>query len=441
MRIRRLGCLIICMLLFVLPAAALDPPVPEQIYGSQALLYCVESGQTLFEKNADTAALPASLTKLMTALIVLEHEPDLTRQTTVSQTAVQVESDSTRIGLIPGEVVTLHDMIYGTLMYSANDAANVLAEYVGQTQQGFAAMMNARAAELGCKSTHFQNAHGLDAGQHYTSARDIALIMEALLQHPRFLEISRAPAYTMPPTNKYNQQRIFKTKQQMRMPDSEFFNPAVIASKNGYTSKAHHTQAVAARKDGMTWIAVSMGASEDRMDAWRDMRTLIDYGLEQFHAVTLTPYQVADMATRVLGQRVLPSACEELTVVLPLDADTEKLSLSRKPDGSYVVMLRYEGEDMTVGQAGNGWQTQTVEPVASTEEKPIESEPNGFQLWLTSTVSSAFLRLLPWLVGAFGVAFTIFIVRYILRRRREEQEFDYLLGMRTYKKKRKRRYW
>ena len=184
-------------MLFASHAAALSiPAIQEQIFGAQAILYCVESGQTLYEKNADTPARPASVTKLMTALIVLEQVEDLSKTTTVSNTAVQIERDSTHIALVPGEVVTLQDMLYAALMQSANDASNVLAEAVAGSQAEFVRLMNARAAELGCTGTHFENAHGLDGDTHLMTARDLAKITEALLHHPRFLQIAGAQSYT-----------------------------------------------------------------------------------------------------------------------------------------------------------------------------------------------------------------------------------------------------
>ena len=261
MSIRRLCCLVLTLWLLAGSAFATAPALQEEIYAPEALLYCVESGQTLYEKEADKPVPPASVTKLMTALVVLEHEADLSQTTTVSDTAVDIERDSTNIALVPGEEVTLEDMLYATLMQSANDAANVLAEYVGGTQAGFAQMMNDRAAALGCTGSHFENAHGLDAPGHVMTARDVARILAALLDDPRFLEIAGALVYTMPGTNMQPETRTFYTKQRMLRQNSKFYNEYAIAGKNGYTTGAQHTQCMAARRDGLTFIAVSMGSS------------------------------------------------------------------------------------------------------------------------------------------------------------------------------------
>lgn len=335
MFIRRLCGLLLTLLVLVSGAAAADDPVlQEEIYGPEALLYCVESGQTLYEKNADTPVPPASVTKLMTALVVLEHEPDLSRTTTVSQTAVDIERDSTHIALVLGEQVTLQDMMYATLMQSANDAANVLAEAVGGTQAEFAEMMNERAAQLGCTGSHFENAHGLDADGHLVTARDMARITAALLDDPRFVQIAGALTYTMPANNKQSEARTFYTKQRMLRADSAFYNPYAIAGKNGYTTKAQHTQCMVARKDGLTWIAVSLGSSGNMYYPWRDMRTLFAYALNGFQAVTLSPEQVAALAEQAGAAQPDRSACPSVTLALPLDASMDDLRLSQTADAA-----------------------------------------------------------------------------------------------------------
>ena len=343
MFIRRLCCVLTILMLFFSTASA-APALQEQIYGAQAVLYCAESGQTLYEKNADTPVPPASVTKLMTALITLEQTHDLSKTTMVSDTAVQIERDSTHIGLVPGEIVTLQDMLYATLMQSANDAANVLAEAVAGSQAAFANLMNIRAAELGCTGSHFENSHGLDGPTHLITARDLARITAALLEHPRFLEIAGAQTYTIPATNKQAAPRTFYTKQRMLRKDSGFYYPYAIAGKNGYTSKAHHTQSMIARKDGMTLIAVSLGSSGNRYDAWRDMRTLFHYGFGHFHMVTLSGTQIAQLAEQS-GATV--SDCAPVPVVLPVGTVMQALSLSPTVDTSGLRTLQITQDGVT----------------------------------------------------------------------------------------------
>ena len=347
MTIRRLLCLTLAVLTCTISALALEPPaLREEIYGLEAVLYCAETGQTLYEKNADVPAPPASVTKLMTALVVLEHEPDLSKTTTVSESAVDIERDSTHIALTPGEQVTLEQMLCATLINSANDAANVLAEAVGGTQKAFAQMMNDRAYELGCTGSHFENAHGLDADGHVMTARDVARIAAALLEDDRFVEISGKLVYTMEPTNKQPEARTWYTKQRMLRADSAFYNRYVIAGKNGYTTKAQHTQCTIARKDGMTLIAVSMGSSDNMYYPWRDMRTLFALGLDNYRLVTLTGEQTAALAGQAGVTGVDPAACAPVPVVVPVEAGVDNLSLSETADpaGIRTIRLTLAGE-------------------------------------------------------------------------------------------------
>ncbi len=349
MSIRRLCCVFTILMLFASHAAALSiPPMQEQIFGAQAILYCVESGQTLYEKNADTPARPASVTKLMTALIVLEQVEDLSEPTTVSSTAVQIERDSTHIALVPGEVVTLQDMLYAVLMQSANDASNVLAEAVAGSQAEFVQMMNARAAELGCTGTHFENAHGLDGDTHLMTARDLVKITEALLHHPRFLQIAGAQSYTIPPTNKHAEPRTFYTKQRMLRKDSPFYDPYAIAGKNGYTTKAHHTQTMVAHKDGMTLIAVTLGASSGKHSAWHDIRALFTYGFGNFHAVTLDGEDIARLAGQVCKQHETPPDLPPVTVIVPSQFDKKALSFSPAVNEETLRTIQLTHEDGTI---------------------------------------------------------------------------------------------
>lgn len=347
MTIRRTFCLLAALLFCLTGAQAYTPPaLREEIYGKQALLYCAETGQTLFEQDADTPVPPASVTKLMTALVVLEQVPDLSVTTTVSETAVDIERDSTNIALTPGEQVTLEQMLYATLMQSANDAANVLAEYVGGSQEAFAARMNARAETLGCTGSHFANAHGLDADDHRMTARDIARIAAALLEDARFLEIERQLMYTMEPTNKQPEPRVWYTKQRMLRANSAFYNPYVIAGKNGYTTNAQHTQCTIARKDGMTLIAVSLGSSGNPYYPWRDMRTLFALGLDGYRLVNLSGAQVAERAHKAGLQTVSAEACSDVPVVVPAEAGVDNLSLSPVADakGRRTLQLTWQDE-------------------------------------------------------------------------------------------------
>lgn len=442
MSIRRLCCLVLTLWLLAGSAFAAAPALQEEIYAPEALLYCVESGQTLYEKEADKPVPPASVTKLMTALVVLEHEADLSQTTTVSDTAVDIERDSTNVALVPGEEVTLEDMLYATLMQSANDAANVLAEYVGGTQAGFAQMMNDRAAALGCTGSHFENAHGLDAPGHVMTARDVARILAALVDDPRFLEIAGALVYTMPATNMQPEARTFYTKQRMLRQNSKFYNEYAIAGKNGYTTGAQHTQCMAARRDGLTFIAVSMGSSGNMYYPWRDMRTLFAYALDDLHLVTIGAGQLRQMADAAGIAGADPQ--EEVTLALPLDADAGALSLAGVPDeaGAYPVSLAAEGGTEAVAALSAAALGLAVRETAAEDTASAPQDTGPAASPAPSVASAPAFGWLKWLLIPLGLL-ALFVLWFVLtcvyRARKARRSRERIARLRRASQERDRR--
>ena len=439
MSIRRLALLILAVLLLVSGSAmALTPTLQEEIYAPEALLCCVESGQALYEKEADKPVPPASVTKLMTALVVLEHERDLSQKTTVSESAVDIERDSTNIALVPGEEVTLEDMMYATLMQSANDAANVLAEYVGGTQAGFARMMNDKAAELGCTGSHFENAHGLDADGHVMTARDLARITAALLDDPRFVEIAGALMYTMPATNRQPEARTFYTKQRMLRQNSKFYNEYAIAGKNGYTTGAQHTQCMVARRDGLTYIAVSLGSSGNMYYPWRDMRTLFAYALNELHPVTLEAETLKDLA----GDAGIADADpqEAFTLALPQDAGADALSLSGVPDGAgaYTLSLTRDGKTEALCTLSGAALGLEARPTAAQAEA---GAPQGGDAEASAPAFSApgWIKWLLIPLGLLALFVLWFVLTCVYRARKARRSRERIARLRRASQERDRR--
>ena len=169
--------------------AAADAIAKPTISAEAGILYDVTNGRVLFEKNADEKLAPASTTKLMTALLVLE-KANLDDKVTFSKTAVtNLESGAVKIGLVEGDQVSVKDSLYALLLKSANEVANGLAEHVSGSISAFAELMNARAAELGCTNTHFVNPNGLNSDQQYTTCRDMAKIAAAAFANKTLCEV------------------------------------------------------------------------------------------------------------------------------------------------------------------------------------------------------------------------------------------------------------
>lgn len=205
-----------------------------------AILFDATHNTVLFEKNADEKLYPASITKLMTALLVLE-KADLNDTVVFSKTAVtNLESGAVTLKLQEGDRVSVRDCLYGLLLKSANEVANGLAEHVGGSIQGFADLMNRKAAELGCTGTHFTNPSGLNDPDHYTTARDMAKIAGAAFKNEMLQKISSSLSYEFPATKAAAARTITPGHKMLYPSDSRYYE-GMVGGKTGYTSLAGNT--------------------------------------------------------------------------------------------------------------------------------------------------------------------------------------------------------
>lgn len=247
--------------------------VPE-LQGTAAILIDGESGRVLYAKNAHQQLPQASLTKIMTALLVLE-EGDLDQEVHVSKQAAETGESS--IWLETGEVLTRRNLLYALMMNSANDAAAALAESVAATREAFIKKMNARAQQLGLKNTHFCNPHGLDAPGHYTSAYDLGMLTRKGMANPLFQKIVATEEIVIPWPGKpwdrflYNKNRLLRHYQ------------GATGVKTGYTEKAGYCLAGAARRGSLNLIAVVLNSPQ----VYEDTEELLDFGFAHYQGVLL----------------------------------------------------------------------------------------------------------------------------------------------------------
>ena len=233
-------------------------PQGPQIYAESAVVMEASTGTILYNKDMDMVNYPASITKIMTALVVLEN-CSLDEIVTYSYYATHsIEAGSSTIGTTEGEELTVEESLYALLLESANECGNGLAEHVAGSIDAFVEMMNAKAVELGCANTHFVNPHGLHNPEHYTTAHDMALIMQAALQNEDFVRISGTAKYQMRATNKDDEITYMTNHHCMIAPyrgSSAYLDDTVIAGKTGGTTEAKNTLVTAAERSGMTLIA------------------------------------------------------------------------------------------------------------------------------------------------------------------------------------------
>lgn len=256
------------------------------IYSPSAILIDSNTGDVLYEKNSNAIMFPASTTKVLTAIIALEN-CSLNEKTVASEPAISsIKSGYTNANIQIGEELTIEDLLYALMLKSANEAANVIAEYVGGSIENFVNIMNAKAIELGCTSTHFVNANGVHDDNHYTTASDLAKITRYCMQNKLFRHIVSTEEYTLPATEQYPLgDRVLKNTNSLMNVDSPYYYPYVIGGKTGFTSQAKNCMIAMSEKDGLELISIVFHAesTEDGRSArYLDTISLLDYGNNNF---------------------------------------------------------------------------------------------------------------------------------------------------------------
>ncbi len=270
----------------------------EQLYAASAVLMDGDSGRILYEKNAEEVRPMASTTKIMTLLVTLEHA-DLDEIVTVSSYAASMPD--VQLGIREGEQYVLRDLVYSMMLESHNDSAVAIAEHVGKSAEGFARMMNEKAAELGCDNTHFVTPNGLDSsdeqGEHASTARDMARIMRYAIGNETFLEITRTSYYSFEDCNKTRNFTV-NNKNALLSQTSE-----ALTGKTGFTGKAGYCYVCAVVSEGRTFVIALLGCGWPPNKAWKwhDAMALINYGKENYTIQEIGIRQYQPEPVRILG--------------------------------------------------------------------------------------------------------------------------------------------
>lgn len=303
-----------------------------------AFLYELETDTVLYAANPDMQVYPASLVKLMTCLIAVENgNPD----DVVVITQEMLDSlpwDAAVADFVAGEELTLRQLLYATMVSSANDAAVAVAVHIAGTQEAFVSMMNARAAELGCYNTNFTNAHGLHDDMQYTTARDLARIMREALKNEDFVAYFNEDYYVIEPTNKCSELRPLFTSNYLMstLIAQEFYDDRVTGGKTGITSNDGWCLVSTAQEGNVSLLSIVLEAeSQYAEDGYsvtvygnlNDTAALIDYGFDYFTTAeliyenqSLTQYQVANGANDVVV-----GATESISAAIPAGVGLDEL--------------------------------------------------------------------------------------------------------------------
>ena len=268
---------------------------PDQLYAGSAILMTQDTGEVIFQKEADEIRYPASTTKILTVLLGIMLTDDLYQTVTVSDTAMNIPEDSSTMGLSAGEEIRLIDVLYGTMLLSGNEGANVIAETVSGSIPAFVQLMNETAQAFGCTNTHFMNPHGYHDDNHYTTARDLALIARQAMENETFREIAGTTSWSIPKTNK-RRARTITTKSSYMLTGTDekpnkYYYPYATGIKTGSHSLAGYCFVGSASKAGVRLISVVLFTGDRAR--WADTIKLLNYGFSQY--VSVTPMELYNM--------------------------------------------------------------------------------------------------------------------------------------------------
>ena len=260
-------------------------PQAPAVTSETAVLMNASTGAILYDKGMDDYRYPASTTKLMTILVSMENSSPKDQVTFTENGIRDVKWDSSNIAAQLGEVMSMRDCWEAAYIKSANEVCTQIAETTGGSEADFVNMMNQRAQELGCTNTHFTNANGLPDPEHYSTAHDMAKIMQQGLKSKRFRNLISKTDYTIKATN-LSAARQMHTHMPMMAKESSLYYESCIGGKTGFTNDAKHTLVVAAERDGRTYIAVTMRTDDLGINC-KDSISLFDYAFDNFESINV----------------------------------------------------------------------------------------------------------------------------------------------------------
>lgn len=373
---RKLVCSLLVLLLIVtthsLPVSAgrfNDVASGElSVSAKAAVLIDASDGSILYSKNAGERLPMASTTKIMTAIVAIE-KGDLERTYEIPQGAVGVEGSS--IYLYAGERQSLGNLVYALMLESANDAAAAIAIIVGGSVEGFAEMMNKKAHELGLNDTHFDNPHGLDSAEHYTTAYDLAKISAYALKNNTFRDIASTRRATIPLNGTEGIRLLINHNKMLR------YYEGAVGVKTGFTRKSGRCLVSAAERRGLTLVAVTLNAPND----WSDHTRMLDFGFNHYVRLSLEEkggHRMTIPVTGGDGEWVLLTNTEEIAVTLPKDhgdisfvVEAPRFLYAPVKIGDVVGSIVYYSDGEVIGQS-------PLEAVTGVNAKKTGS----FFLWL-----------------------------------------------------------
>lgn len=303
-----------------------------EVKSEVALLVSLDTGDVIFEKNADEKRYPASITKIMTAVLLMENCNDLTQEVTVTKENYEslLGSELVVANLVPGEKVTLDACLNMLLVRSAADAANVIVDYVEKTTvKNFIELMNNKAKELKMNNTHFMNATGMHDDNHYTTARDLVKLCKYAISLPNFLNICSQYTYTIPKTNKHDSWSVSTTNHLLNPYSGSLYYPYARGIKTGFTTPAGACVVSTASKDGYNYLCVIMGGDRNTNTQFTDSAELYKWAFSDFEYRTVanTDTMISEMDVELSSETDFVQLYPEknVTVIMPKGITNESI--------------------------------------------------------------------------------------------------------------------
>ena len=446
-----------------------DWPLDTGCQSEAGIVMDMDSGAVLFAQNIHVQEYPASITKLLTGLVVVENA-SMDDQVTFSHDAVYNVEDGSgnKLQLEEGDVLSVKDCLYVMLLQSSNQAANALAEHVAGSREAFADMMNEKAASLGCRESHFVNPSGLNDPEQLTSAYDMAQIGAAVFNNQTLLEICSSTSATLPPTINNPNGRTYSMEHKLVVTDNsddENYYPSAVAGKTGYTSLAGQTLVTYAEQNGRRQVAVTLKSTQ--RTHYSDTKTILEFGFARFKNVSVaeneTNYVTGDEPVTIGDVSYESSDLyldEKAVITLPNDAqfsDADQYLQTEipasHPEGA-VGRIIYTYNDRQIGVAWvysktvvsaaavseeSSENTEMTESTASTGTDTTDSNTNGTPSDVNDgkkDKKTLELTRGTWIAVGIGAAIllVVLIISWIMLQRKKEEE-----RMRILREKRRKR--
>ena len=397
------------LLIFILTTFSITSYAAEKITISSGAGLLIErsSNRILFEKNAYEIMYPASTTKILTAIVVLENA-ELDELATVSKNALEtIPNGYVTCNLQIGEELSVKDLMYALMVKSANDAAVVLAEHVGGSVEGFADMMNQKAKEIGCKNTHFVNPNGIHDENHYTTAYDLYLMADYALsfEHTNeFRDFVSRTSYTLPATNLYPaDDRIFSTTNELIKINNNdridnYYYKNALGIKTGHTSQAGYCLVSSSSRDDLEFISVILDGGFDSRglsERYTETIKLFNFGYDNF---TLTKIKEAN---NIIDTIIVEKATKEteslnllikdsITVINDKSTDVDKINPDIKLNENIIAPIT-KGDVL-------GTITYTVDDIDYTSDLIAANDVEKFDITFELLVTGIFMLVLGFLL-------------------------------------------